>query len=386
VALLAFSPTVHILLDYRPALRDRTGVGEYAHELARALAATGGPGDRLTLFTSSWSDRPDRSLVQWPGTTLVDRRVPVRVLNWAWHRVGWPPVESLAGEIDIAQSLHPLMLPTSRARSVVTVHDLDFLQHPERTSGEIRRDYPDLVRRHAAKAALVVTNSQDTTNAVESVLGVPRDRIVVCRPGLPAWIRTPVDRVPPADGYVLFVGTLEPRKNLGALLDAWEDLIGRGVALPLLRIAGGTRPGSEDWVARMSRPPLRDFVDYVGYVRADARPALYEGAKLVVLPSHHEGFGLPVLEAMALGVPVVASTAGALPEVLGDAAILVGPNDRRALADAIQRVLTIPALSDDLRRRGLARARQFSWTDAAHTLREAYSRMLLTGPSNADRH
>jgi glycosyltransferase involved in cell wall biosynthesis len=136
----------------------------------------------------------------------------------------------------------------------------------------------------------------------------------------------------------------------------------------------------------MSRPPLRDFVDYVGYVRADARPALYEGAKLVVLPSHHEGFGLPVLEAMALGVPVVASTAGALPEVSGDAAILVGPNDRRALADAIQRVLTIPALSDDLRRRGLARARQFSWTDAAHTLREAYSRMLLTGPSNADRH
>jgi glycosyltransferase involved in cell wall biosynthesis len=265
------------------------------------------------------------------------------------------------------------------------VHDLDFLVHPERTSAEIRRDYPDLVRRHATSAALVVTNSNDTAAAVETVLGVKRDRIVVCRPGLPAWIVSPVDRLPPRDGYVLFVGTLEPRKNLGGLLDAWEDLIGQGEPLPRLRIAGGTRPGSEEWVSRLSRPPLRDHVDYVGYINADARQALYEGARLLVLPSHHEGFGLPVLEAMAYGVPVVASTAGALPEVAGDAALLVSPDDRRGLADAIRRVLTSAGLTDDLCRRGLARARQFSWLDAARTLREAYARILLTGPSNARR-
>ena len=141
---------MHILLDYRPALRDRTGVGEYAHELARALAATAAPGDRLTLFTSSWSDRADRGLRDWPSTIVVDRRVPVRVLNWAWHRLGWPPIELLAGDIDMAQSLHPLMLPARRAKRVVTIHDLDFLTHPERTSAEIRRDYPALVRHHVA--------------------------------------------------------------------------------------------------------------------------------------------------------------------------------------------------------------------------------------------
>ena len=379
-------PTVHILLDYRPALRERTGVGEYAHELAHALALTAEPGDRLTLFSSSWSDRVDRSLLQWPATTVVDRRVPVRVLNWAWHRLQWPPIERLAGDADIAQSLHPLMVPTRRAKPVVTIHDLDFLQHPERTSAEIRRDYPALVRGHAAAAALIVTNSRNTAEAVHTVLGVARDRLVTCRPGLPAWIGTPVEHVPPADGYVLFVGTLEPRKNLGALLDAWELLIQEGGPLPRLRIAGGTRPGSEDWIARLARPPLRDRVDYVGYVAADARQPLYEGARLLVLPSYHEGFGLPVLEAMALGIPVVASNAGALPEVAGDAALLVAPEDRRGLAEAIRRVLTSPGLAEDLRRRGVARARQFSWTDAARTLRDAYSRLLSGGRSNAHRH
>lgn len=375
---------MHILLDYRPALRDRTGVGEYAHELARALAATAAPGDRLTLFTSSWSDRADRGLRDWPSTFVVDRRVPVRVLNWAWHRLGWPPIELLAGDIDVAHSLHPLMLPARRAKRVVTIHDLDFLTHPERTSAEIRRDYPALVRHHVAGAALVVTNSDNTATAVRTTLGVDPERIVVCRPGLPAWIGAPVDRVPPADGYVLFLGTLEPRKNLGALLDAWEHLIEQKQPLPRLRIAGGARPGAEEWLARLSRPPLREHVDYVGYIGAEARRALYDGARFLVLPSHHEGFGLPVLEAMALGIPVVASTAGALPEVAADAALLVGPDDRRALADALRSVLTSPTLADDLRRRGLARARLFSWDTAARTLREAYAR-ILPGRPNARR-
>jgi glycosyltransferase involved in cell wall biosynthesis len=306
------------------------------------------------------------------------------VLNWAWHRLHWPPIELLAGQADIAQSLHPLMLPARQARQVVTVHDLDFLAHPERTSAEIRRDYPALVRDHVTAAALVVTNSHDTATAVRSVLGVESDRIVVCRPGLPQWLGDPVERVPPPDGYVLFVGTLEPRKNVGALLDAWEELIGERRPLPRLRIAGAARPGSEEWVARLSRPPLGEHVDYVGYVDANARRPLYEGARLLVLPSHHEGFGLPVLEAMALCIPVVASTAGALPEVTGDAALLVAADDRRGLAEALRSVLNSPSLAGDLGRRGLTRARLFSWTDAARTLRDAYAR-ILSRPADARR-
>ena len=236
-------------------------------------------------------------------------------IAWGGHGI-----DRLAGPADIVQSLHPLLIPAGDARSAVTVHDLDFLHHPERTSAEIRRDYPALVRDHSARAALVVVNSADTARVRrDDLCSVPSERIVVCRPGIPAWIGAPIDRRPPENGYVLFVGTLEPRKNLGALLDAWVDLSSRMPDLPRLRIAGGVRPGGEDWVERMRSAPLAGRVDYVGYVAGPDRRALYEGARLLVLPSFHEGFGLPVLEAMSLGIPVVTSDRGALPEVAGDA-------------------------------------------------------------------
>ena len=384
-ALLAFS-TVRILLDYRPALKERTGVGEYAHELAAGLARQLRPGDELVLFTSSWADRPAPDVAAgWPRTRVVDRRVPVRLLSYAWHRLGWPGIEWLAGPADIVQSLHPLLIPAGDAHSAVTVHDLDFLHHPERTSAEIRRDYPALVRDHSARAALVVVNSADTARSVETSLDVPSERIVVCRPGIPAWIGAPIDRRPPENGYVLFVGTLEPRKNLGALLDAWVDLSSRMPDLPRLRIAGGVRPGGEDWVERMRSAPLAGRVDYVGYVAGPDRRALYEGARLLVLPSFHEGFGLPVLEAMSLGIPVVTSDRGALPEVVGDAGLTVDAEDRRALADAIHAVLTDRNRAATMRARGLARAAGFSWDAAARALYGAYTGLMARTGRDAHR-
>jgi glycosyltransferase involved in cell wall biosynthesis len=368
---------VRILLDYRPALKERTGVGEYVHELAAALSRRLEHHDRLVLFTSSWADRPTPDVADgWPRTEVVDRRWPVRPLTYAWNRLSWPPVEWLAGAADIVHSPAPLLIPSRRARPVITVHDLDFLAHPERASGEMRRDYPSLVRAHSGRASLVVVNSQDTARAVQHELGVPAGRIVLCRPGVPSWIGTPAPATPPADRYVLFVGTLEPRKNLGVLLDAWERLVVSRPGLPRLRVVGGVRPGGEHWVRRMSRPPLAGHVDYVGYVSAADRRALYEGAQLLVLPSLHEGFGLPVLEAMALGVPVITSDRGALPEVAGDAGITVKAEDPAGLAAAISAVLTDPPFAAEMSRRGRDRASTFMWDAAAAALYDAYQRLL----------
>ena len=368
-------PAVHLLLDYRPALTRRTGVGEYAHELAAALSRTSRPGDRMTLFTSSWRDRPDPALASWPGVAVVDRRVPVRVLNWAWHRRNWPPVEWLAGPVDVALSLHPLLMPTRDAHQVLTIHDLDFLRHPERTTAEIRRDYPALVREHARRAALVVVNSSDTARAVQAELQVSPERIVVCRPGLPSWIGEPAARPEPAPGYVLFVGTLEPRKNIGTLLDAWALLVKRTPNLPKLRLAGAARPEAGTWLARLQVPPLAGRVEYVGYIPDATRRDVYAGARLLVLPSWHEGFGLPALEAMALGVPVVASNRGALPEVVGDAGLLVAPDDARGLAAAIEKVLLEPHQAAAMSARGLRQAAGFTWDAAATQLRDAFDRL-----------
>lgn len=370
------------LVDYRPALRTRTGVGEYVHELARALVATGDTArDPVLLFSSSWSDRLARDVV--PGAIVIDRRWPVRLLNYAWHRWNWPPIESLAGTpLDVAQSLHPLLMPARRAAQVVTIHDLDFLEHPERTSGEIRRDYAALARAHAARADRIVTVSRFTAGEIERQLGVAADRITVAGPGAPAW--TPRGAEPP-QGYLLFLGTLEPRKNLGVLLDAYAALLAeRPVApLPRLVIAGRPAPGSDDWLARASAAPLAGHVDLRGYVAPDDRRALMAGAVALVMPSLMEGFGLPVLEAMTLGVPVVASDRGSLPEVLGGAGEVFDAADAGALAAALSRVLASPDRRRAMTAAGLARARHYSWHDTARCTREAWA---LAVAARATRH
>ena len=153
---------MRILVDYRPALRERTGVGEFVHELVKALSERGDRDqpDRLAIFTSSWKDRPDPALrSEMPSVRIIDVKVPVRGLVWAWNRLEWPPVEWLAGTHDVVHSQSPLLIPASAAAQVVTVHDLDFLRHPDQMSAEIRRDYPALARSHAARAHAVIVSS-----------------------------------------------------------------------------------------------------------------------------------------------------------------------------------------------------------------------------------
>jgi glycosyltransferase involved in cell wall biosynthesis len=363
---------VRILVDYRPALRARSGVGEYIHQTVRALAHLGG--DEITVFSSSWTDRPAASLAdELPGVRIVDRRIPVRALNLAWHRLGWPPVETLAGGgYDVAHSPHPLLLPSRSAAQVVTIHDLDFLLHPERTVREIRRDYPPLARAHARRADRVIVSSAYAADAVSRLLDLPRERIAVCPAGAPDWV---VERAPasaPGDGCILFVGTLEPRKNVGALLDAYERLLSRLPSLPTLILAGTAGAGSAGWLDRLARPPLAGHVDHLGYVPEAQRRRLYERALVIVLPSLEEGFGLPALDAMAAGVPVVASNRGALPEVVGDAGLLVDPTDIDALAAGIERVITDRPFADRAAARGLDRARRFTWDQTARAVRRAY--------------
>ena len=218
---------MRVLIDYRPALRERSGVGEFVFQLARLsrrIARHRGIEAQLTLFSSSWKDRLERD-AELHGAAIVDRRVPVSVLNLLWHRLEWPPVEMLSGSaFDVVHSPHPLLLPSRSAARVVTIHDLYFLTHPERSRAEVRRDYPALARAHAQRADQIIVPSQFTALDVERQLGVPAERVSVCPHGRPAWApRTTA----PADGYVLFFGTLEPRKNVAGLLDAYQRLIER---------------------------------------------------------------------------------------------------------------------------------------------------------------
>lgn len=325
----------------------------------------------MTLFSSSWKDRLAPAAVA--GARQIDVRVPVSVLNLAWHRLEWPPVEWLAGPADIVQSMHPLMIPGGGAR-FVTIHDLYFLDRPEHASAEIRRDYPALAADHARRADGIVVNSEYTKGQVVERLHVAAEKVTVCRPGRPEWPRRPH---PIAAGPILFLGTLEPRKNLHRLMEAYALLLERRPDVPDLILAGAFGGGSGDlFSGRVSLARAIDRVRLTGYVSDDERQRLYSEASMLVLPSLEEGFGIPALEAMTIGLPVVASDRGALPEVIGSAGILVDPEDVEALAAGIARVLDDPALARQMAEEGAARAAQFSWSAGAERLHAAYRAAL----------
>ena len=362
---------MRILVDYRPALRDRTGVGEYIRELARAYANA--HGNEVAVFTSSWKDRPSAALVRELGVEVVDRRIPVRVLNYLWHRAEWPPVETLAGDCDVVHAAHPLLIPARRAAQVITIHDLFFLSQPGQMRGEIRRDYPALARSHARRADAIVTSTEHGRRLVVEQLGASDDRVYVCPPGAPSWQTLGSEPNVPRDGCLLFVGTLEPRKNIGMLLDAYALLLQRGRPVPPLVLAGRATPHAAEWLARIAQPPLAGHVRHLGYVAHGARERLYASARVLVLPSLDEGFGLPALEAMSAGVPVVASDRGSLPEVVGAGGLLVDPTRADALAAALERVIEDDEVAKAWGRAGLSRARAFTWAGSASTLRRAYT-------------
>jgi glycosyltransferase involved in cell wall biosynthesis len=369
---------VRILLDYRPALRERTGVGEFVHQLARALARTGP--DQVSILSASWKDRPARDLPAELGDVrIVDWTLPVRGLTWTWNRLGWPPVEWLAGPSDVVHSQTPLVIPATHAARVVTIHDLDFLLHPERADAEMRRDFPALVRQHVHRADHVVVSSHYALGEVTSRLALSHDKVTVCSPGAPAWAaeiaRARRGTLGTSGTLILFVGTLEPRKNIGGLLDAYVRLRERRPDAPPLVLAGRARNAAERELERLKAPPLVGHVTALGYVSDDEKRRLYREACMLVLPSLEEGFGLPVLEAMAAGVPVVVSDRGSLPEVAGDAASPVDPADTDALTLEMERLLE-PSEAEAAAMRGLDRAALYSWDRCATSARAAYRTAL----------
>ena len=367
------SGPVRILLDYRPALRQRTGVGEFAHELARALARLD-TDDSVAILTTSWKDRPPAYLTEdLSGVRIVDRRLPVRPLSWSWNRLGWPPVEWLAGPVDVVHAQSPLLIPATRAARIITIHDLDFLRHPERAEAEMRRDFPALVAQHAARADHIVVSSHYTAREVTATLNIAREQISVCSPGVPSWSASVAQaRARGSRGdSILFVGTLEPRKNISGLLDAYTMLRAAQPDAPPLILAGRARSSLANELNRISVGPLAGHVQQLGYVSDQQKQDLYRNARFLVLPSLEEGFGLPVLEAMACGVPVVVSNRGSLPEVAGAAATPVDANDTRALATAMAHLLDRSEASA-ASARGLAEARRYSWETCARTATEAY--------------
>ncbi len=391
---------MRIGIDYTAAARQRAGIGRYTRELISALLALdSGPEDarQYVIFAATGGLKPrtlraeptrlNSSQAQAEAWNLKPRaRVRVRTIpltdDWLarlWHRLRLPiPVEVVTGPLDVFYSpdfvLPPTLLST---RALLTVHDLSFLHYPEAFVPSLRRYLERVVPRSIARADLVLADSAHTRSDIVSHFGVSPDKIEVLYSGFAAHFRPEPEpgererlqaRYGIADRpYVLSVGTLQPRKNYVRLIHAFSALKPETMKPgSQLVIAGGRGWLYDDILAAAEEHG--DRVRILGFVDEADLPALYRSAALFVFPSLYEGFGLPVLEAMACGVPVVCSNASSLPEVAGDAALLVDPFDVDGLSRAMGRVLEDEGLRGEMVARGLAQAARFTWDGAARQL------------------
>ena len=361
---------MRLALDGTPLLGPRSGVGEVVSGIAAELARRPGRRGGRVRTHAARPEGPRRR-----GAARRARREPdlpgaARATVVVAH--GVPRVERWTGPIDVVHATNYVGPPT-KAGEVVSVYDLGFVRYPEFVAAD-SLDYPELLRRAVRRGAWIHTTSDFVRDEVIETFSVPPERVVRIYPGIPpsrAATRPAAGRSRGAIGYVLAVGTIEPRKNLPVLVRAFDALAADDPELVLV-VAGTRGWGGDAFDASVAAAHHGDRVQTPGYVSADDRRDLLVGAAVLAFPSHYEGFGFPPLEAMAAGVPVVTTYAGAVPEVVGDAAVVVAVDDADALAAALATALTDEGVRRVLVERGRGADRAFSWTDTVDQLLDLY--------------
>jgi glycosyltransferase involved in cell wall biosynthesis len=352
------------------------GSRTYLLELIRALSRVLPADDELTVY----SFRPQETSALLPAKELTHRRVfPDSA------RVRLPFVAPALALRDRLSVLHSQYIapPFSFVPDVVTIHDILFETHPEFFEGAFSERSVALIRRTARRAAMVLTVSEFSRRALVERYQLPPEKVLVTPNGVDRGVFRPMGTAPEGireryglDGpFVLFVGRIEPRKNLLRLIRAFSRARGKLGKDFRLVIAGQEDFRSRE-VFQEAERQAESSVVFLGAVPDADLPVLYNLADALAYPSLAEGFGIPVLEAMACGTPVIASPRGALPEVGGDAVLWVEPEDEQALADGIERILTDTDLRERLRAAGPSRAERFEWKETARGTLEAYRRAV----------
>jgi len=357
--------------DVSPLLNPLTGVGHYTLNLLEGLAAIDPEMEFRLLALTLGNDTSKVPLSLQAALKHV--RVPARYAVTAWEVLGAPAVQRLTGPIDLFHGTNFWVPPNSSGRSVVTIHDMTFWLYPEMCTPHVQR-YRWLVPRFLKRCAMVITPSRTVGDQVAAELGFPSDRVVVTPEGVRGSFvdarpdKRVLDRLGIDGAYVLFAGTQEPRKNLDRLITALS-LVKEDVKLV---IAGPPGWGSTDLQALVRKLKIDGRVVFSGYLPDPELGALMAGALAFVYPSIYEGFGLPPLEAMAAGIPVVASRTGSLIEILGEAPFWCDPLETDSIADAIRRAVIDEAGRERAMRLGAAQASLYTWAETARLTRLAY--------------
>ncbi|MFP4322404.1 MAG: glycosyltransferase family 4 protein [Anaerolineales bacterium] len=372
-------------IDYTAAYEQGAGIGRLVRQLVSELAQV----DTDTRYKLLVAGATHADLPPAPGDNFQWKPTRVTPLWFSrvWYRARVPyPLELFVGPVKLYHSPNfelPPHLPATR--TLLTVHDLSYVRTPE-TSPPVLKHYLDrVVPWSVARADHVLADSQATKDDLIDLYDTPPDKITVLLSGVDARFQPMTDTARlaavrqrydiPAGDYIFAIGTVQPRKNYARLVRAVHHL-GPSFQDMCLVIAGGKGWLEDEIYHTLDELHMHGRVRFIGYAADDDLPALYSGAMLTAYPSLYEGFGFPILESMACGTPVITGNVSSMPEVAGDAALIVDPYDVEALADGLRRLITDTGLRASLVRKGTARAAEFTWRRAAQELKTIYDRML----------
>jgi len=372
-------------IDYTPAYEQGGGIGRYVRELVTALSLIDQTSP-YSLFVSGAT--PSKLPPQlganfyWKPTALTPKW-----LARIWHRLQVPlPVELFTGRVRLFHATDFVLPPTlPSVPTVLTVHDLSFVRVSDSASLSLKRYLDVVVPRSIGRARHILADSQATADDLVNLYGVSISKVSVLLSGVSErfnqtisleGLMTTRNKYSLEDfPYIFTVGTVQPRKNYVRLIQALVQLRAKGIDIHLV-IAGGKGWLDNPIYQAIVDNYMEDYIHFIGFAADEDLPALYKNATCLAFPSLYEGFGLPVLEAMAAGVPVLTSNVSSLPEVAGDAAITVDPYDVDAISDGLAKLIQDSQLRDTLIQKGLARSREFTWEKSARHLLSIYQDLL----------
>ena len=368
-----------IAIDIRALCGTKTGIGKLLENLLAALNKYNAENEITLFFNSLRGEIPDG--IPDNNNFIIKRtRVPNRLLNVGWAYINFPPTEYLLGDKDVYYSPNFQAPPAKKMGRVITIHDLVFYTDPELAMPEAVRHYKYRIKTYAERADIITADSYATASEISKHLGINQNRIRVVYPGA-----IPLKEISNEETesilnkfklgkYLLFIGCLEPRKNLIRLFKAFEQ--SKLYKDMTLALAGPRGWRFEVLEAVWNSLKCKDRIRWLNYVSDEELSALYRNAEFFAFPSIAEGFGLPILEAMSAGCPVLTSDRSSMPEVAGNAAYYVDPFEIDSISNGLIKLASDTALRNQISDSGLARFREFSWDKMASELMAIFKEVL----------
>ena len=363
-------------IDIRPLRDVMTGIGRYVSKMTEALVNSG-DGNEYTLFFSDIANKSIQGLPENNKYVLSRHRWPAKIVNGLWAYTNYPKAEWFTGSLDVFHSPSLQVPPTQKAARVFTIFDLIAVAYPDMAIPSSVRHFRPRIRHYISRADVIVAISKATAGDIVNILDIQPEKIRVVYPGTTPLIKATPEQIEGVRAkfslqkdFILFVSRLDPRKNLSRLLKAFE-FSGLFKDFELV-IAGPKGWHMEEIFQTWRESKCRDKIKWLYFVGDDDLTALYSGAALFVYPSLAEGFGLPILEAMSVGCPVLTSNVSSMPEAAGDAAVYVDPYDVAAISDGLLQLAGNSYLREQMASLGYERIKQFTWENVAFEMSKIY--------------